>query len=90
MHSMKELSNDGGLTLVELLIVIALVGIVAAIAVPVLVGALDQASMKAEGTSALERARFVESWTSSGYRVESNGQGWDAFNSQDELIASIH
>ncbi len=46
MHTMRIKRNQGGFTLIELLIVVAIIGIIAAIGIPNLLNAVDRAKQK--------------------------------------------
>ncbi len=61
--------NEKGLTLIELLIVIALVAIVAAIALPILLNVLSGAKTSAAADSTNGVAKFIQDWSSAGYNV---------------------
>ena len=76
---MLKFRNEEGLTLIELLIVIALVGIVSAIALPILFNTVSDSKTKADNVSADERANFQTQWSAAGYDVVANGSGFDAF-----------
>lgn len=87
---MQKFRSEEGLTLVELLVVIALVAIVAAIALPILSGVLASASTKADATSADERAKFSKDWSQSGFTVTGDdATGYTAADEAGTVIATI-
>lgn len=67
---MNKFRKEEGLTLIELLIVIALVGIVAAIALPILLNVLGGAKTSSTGDTNAAVAKFVDDWSSAGYTIE--------------------
>ena len=85
---MQKFRSEEGLTLVELLVVIALVAIVAAIALPILTNVLTSASVKADAASAVDRAQFSADWAAAGYTVTSVGAGYEASDA-DGVVATI-
>lgn len=64
--------NVDGLTVVELLIVIVLVGVIAAIAMPVLINSVDAGRFKAGSVSAVNVEQFMADWTAAGAMFETN------------------
>lgn len=65
----KHHQNEQALTLIELLIVIALVAIVAGIALPILLNVLFNAKTSSAADSANNVQDFVQQWSSAGYDV---------------------
>ena len=63
---MLKFNKEDGLTLVELLVVIALVGVVAAIALPIVSNVLSGATSDANSASATNKANFSRDWTAAG------------------------
>lgn len=72
MFKNKTVSLNGqeeGVTLIELLIVIALVGLVAAIAVSIIIPVNAGAQAAADKDTQTNLAQFVNQWSQSGYTV---------------------
>ena len=87
---MLKFKEEQGLTLVELLVVIALVAIVAAVALPILSGVLSSASTKAAAVSADEAAKFSSDWSTSGFAVSGDAAtGYTATDEAGTVIATI-
>lgn len=63
---MLKFKKEDGLTLVELLVVIALVGVVAAIALPIVSNVLGGAQSDANSASATNKTQFSTDWTAAG------------------------
>lgn len=64
----KKIRNNKGFTLVELIVVLAVLGIIAAIAIPKFTGVQDDATIKADATTAysiIKAARLQETMTGS-------------------------
>lgn len=74
MSIFKGEDSERGLTLVELLIVIALVAVVAAIALPVISGVLSNAQNDASAVSDTNRADFARDWSAAGATFETDSQ----------------
>lgn len=64
--------EDDGLTLVELLVAIAIVGVIAAIAMPVLIDAVENGRSKANTASTVNVEQFLTDWTTAGATFETN------------------
>lgn len=69
----KNRTHEEGLTLVELLVVIALVGVVAAIALPIVTNVLAGAQADADTQSADAKTKFVTDWTAAGADLTTTG-----------------
>lgn len=69
---MLKFKKEDGLTLVELLVVIALVGVVAAIALPILTNVLSGAQTDADANSGTNVAQFESDWTAAGYTLKTD------------------
>lgn len=69
----KKLHNDEGFTLVELMVVIAVLGIVAAIAIPRMTGVTDAFEVNADQETATLAARNVEVLLMAGAIAEPTG-----------------
>lgn len=63
-------NKANGVTLVELLVVIALVGVIAAIAMPIFANTLKDGRAKWDESSQVNFAQFVSDWTSVGADFE--------------------
>lgn len=72
MFHFKNKKAEDGLTLVELLVVIALVGVVAGIALPIVSNVLAGAQNDASAASATNQANFTRDWTAAGATFESD------------------
>lgn len=82
-------SSDEGLTLVELLVVIALVGVVAAIALPILINAVERAQVQVDAASEVELQKFVEDWGSAGAKFGKVGDEVSAYLEPGDPAATI-
>lgn len=69
LMKLRSVRGSDGLTLVELLIVIVLVGLVAAIALPVLINVLSGAQSSANTASAAALANFPKEWANNPYKI---------------------
>lgn len=69
---MLKFNKEDGLTLVELLVVIALVGVVAAIALPIVSNVLSGAQSSATSASATNKANFTRDWSAAGATFETD------------------
>lgn len=70
-----------GVTLVELLVVIGLAGVIAAIAMPIFVNTLNDGRAKWDESSQVNFAQFVSDWTSVGADFETtNGYVYAVVN----------
>ena len=86
---MAKFSREEGLTLVELLVVIALVGVVASIALPILINTVANAQASADAQSTANRAAFSSDWSTAGYSVVANGNGFAATDASGATVATI-
>ena len=64
-------TKKGGFTLMELLIVIGILAVLIAIAMPILAGQIDKANRSSDNTNAVEMTNAVERFTSE-YKMYSN------------------
>lgn len=76
--------NNSGLTLIELLIVIAIVGILAAVALPYMRGHIVKAKL-----SEVENAMSMVATSVSQYYLDSNGKSWPDCPSVNEIRSSL-
>lgn len=87
---MLKFKKEDGLTLVELLVVIALVGVVAAIALPIVSNVLGGAQADADANSATNIAQFNSDWAAAGYDLSTvNGTIYATDPDTGETIAQI-
>lgn len=85
---MLKFRKEEGLTLVELLVVIALVGVVASIALPILINSVSKAQTSADSATKLEVEKFARDWTSAGYEIDvTQGSGNKGSGAEGKLIA---
>lgn len=66
------MKNQSGLTLIELLITIAVIGIVAAISVPAITNVINSSRANADAAQAVIVMDFIELWEQSGQLSQSN------------------
>ena len=81
----KLRGNSKGFTLIELMIVIAIIGILAAIAIPNFIAYRDKAFCAKTETDAQNAIAAIASYFSEPGNVSLNG-GFDTLNEQEELI----
>jgi prepilin-type N-terminal cleavage/methylation domain-containing protein len=100
MLKIKERMGNGGLTLIELLVTIAVLAIVAAIAVPVVTNVVESANERAIAQTESDIINFVEKYKESGAYtysdgifpgyVDLNGDGTASDNEKiEELVVDI-
>jgi prepilin-type N-terminal cleavage/methylation domain-containing protein len=86
---MYRKTNDAGLTLAELLVVIALTAVVASLTMPVLINTLSTAQAAADARSQVNLTAFSNDWTTSGYTVNATANGFEAVDAHGTVVASI-
>lgn len=84
-----QFQQDEGLTLLELLIVIALAAIIAAIALPIFFTIISDAQVRADAASDRERAAFSMSWESAGYTIAHENGYMVAKGADGRIVAKI-
>lgn len=84
----KKLKNRKGFTLVELMMVVAVIGILAAVLIPKMTGARDNARLTGVEANANQVQAHVESLISRYRGTSESGYGASAF--QDALVKSIN
>ena len=67
IRSAREPEN--GLTLIEMLVVIALIAIVASISMPILVNTVEKSQTKADAITSEAVSSFIEDWQIAGFTV---------------------
>ncbi len=66
---LRSVGGSGGLTLVEFLVMVALIVVVAAVAFPVLTNVFSAATSSAHAASASALANFPKEWANAPYRI---------------------
>lgn len=91
---MLKFRKEEGLTLVELLVVIALVGVVASISLPILINTVQNAQTTANSQSADEIEKFANDWYTAGFELQvTAGSGsvsyLEAVDTKSNVVAKI-
>jgi type IV pilus assembly protein PilA len=75
MKNFFRKANDKGLTLIELLVTIILVGVVASIAIPIVANSVANATASANEETSEQLQLFVERWDAAEAEYEKSGAG---------------
>jgi prepilin-type N-terminal cleavage/methylation domain-containing protein len=82
MFTSASARREDGMTLMEVLVTLLLIGLLASISVPVMANITGATRTQVTATNAQERSKFVTQWTNEGYAV-AQGTG----NNNGYLIA---